>query len=104
VKGALASLDRALAVNPDLPRALNARGVALAQSGDPAGAIASWDRAASLDPRQYDALFNMGIVAGRIGRIDIARAALSRFVETAPAAAYGRDIAAARQMLAKMPR
>jgi Flp pilus assembly protein TadD len=103
VQGAIGSLDRALAANPSLPRALNARGVALAQSGDPAGAISSWERAAALDARQYDALFNMGIVAGRIGRLDIARSALSRFVETAPPSAYGKDIAAARQMLARMP-
>jgi arylsulfatase A-like enzyme/Flp pilus assembly protein TadD len=104
VAGALVSFDKGLAVNASLPRALNARGVALAQSGDPAGAISSWQRAAELDPRQYDALFNTGLVAAKMGRFDVARSALTRFVETAPASAYGKDIAAARQMLSRMPR
>jgi arylsulfatase A-like enzyme/Flp pilus assembly protein TadD len=96
---AIASLDRGLAISSDLPRAWNAKGVAQAQSGDPAGAIASWRRAAQLDPRQYDALFNIGLVAARQGNSGVARDALRRFVETAPAALYDRDIQQARRIL-----
>lgn len=96
---AIASLDRGLAISSDLPRAWNAKGVAQAQSGDPAGAIASWQRAAQLDPRQYDALFNIGLVAARQGNSGVARDALRRFVETAPAALYDRDIQQARRIL-----
>ena len=101
-KGALEKFDRALAINEKLPRALNARGVALAQLGDGAGAIASWSRAADLDPRQYDALYNIGIVASRQGQTDVARKALARFVATAPPAIYARDLQEARRMLKGM--
>ena len=55
-------------------------GVALANRGDAAAAVASWQRAVELDPRQYDALLNIGIVAGRSGNRAIAREALRRFV------------------------
>ena len=100
--GALEKLDRALAINEKLPRALNARGVAQMEMGDAAGAIASWSRAAELDPRQYDALFNLGVVAARRGDRNVARDALRRFVATAPPAVYARDLARARRMLKEM--
>ncbi|MEO8432861.1 MAG: sulfatase-like hydrolase/transferase [Acidobacteriota bacterium] len=98
--GAIERFRRAFAINDRLPRAWNARGVAEAQLGRAPEAIASWKRATDLDPRQYDALFNMALVAGKSGDRATAREALSRFVETAPSAVYARDIAAARKMLA----
>jgi arylsulfatase A-like enzyme/tetratricopeptide (TPR) repeat protein len=104
-KNAAAALDRfnrALAINEKLPRALNAKGVAQMELGDPAGAIVSWSRATELDPRQYDALFNLGLVAVRNGRPDVARDALRRFVATAPLSAYRKDLQAARQMLKQL--
>ena len=72
------------------------------EMGDAAGAIASWSRAAELDPRQYDALFNLGVVAARRGDRNVARDALRRFVATAPPAVYARDLARARRMLKEM--
>jgi arylsulfatase A-like enzyme/Flp pilus assembly protein TadD len=99
VPGAIAALDRALAINDELPRALNARGVALANRGDAAGAVASWQRAVELDPRQYDALLNIGIVAGRAGNRALAGEALRRFVATAPAGVYAKDLETARRIL-----
>lgn len=101
-RNAAAALDRfnrALAINEKLPRALNAKGVAQVQLGDPAGAIASWSRAAQLDPRQYDALFNLGIVAAQRGQREVARDALRRFVATAPPSIYAKDLREARRML-----
>ena len=92
VKEALASLDAALAINDKLPLAWNARGVAQAQIGDLREAARSWERSAALDPRQFDALFNLGMTAGR-------RDALERFVETAPPARYRAEIASARRLL-----
>jgi arylsulfatase A-like enzyme/Tfp pilus assembly protein PilF len=104
-KNAAAALDRfnrALAINEKLPRALNAKGVAQVELGDPAGAIVSWSRAAELDPRQYDALFNLGLVAGKQGKVAVARDALRRFVATAPPSLYSRDLQQARRMLQGM--
>ena len=104
-KNAAAALDRfnrALAINEKLPRALNAQGVAQVELGDPAGAIVSWSRAAELDPRQYDALFNLGLVAGKQGKVAVARDALRRFVATAPPSLYSRDLQQARRMLQGM--
>jgi arylsulfatase A-like enzyme/Flp pilus assembly protein TadD len=100
--GALLRLDRALGIEDNLPRTWNAKGVAQSELGDTAAAIASWRRAAELDPRQYDALFNIGIVAGRRGEIGTARDALRRFLATAPPALYGRDLEQARRLLAQM--
>jgi len=56
----------------------------------------------ALDPRQYDALYNIGFIEGRAGHRAEARAALARFVETAPRSRYARDIATARQALAAL--
>jgi regulator of sirC expression with transglutaminase-like and TPR domain len=53
----------------------------------------------AIDPRQYDALFNAGLVEGRAGHVNEARAALSRFVATAPKDRYAADMATARQAL-----
>ncbi len=96
---AVALFARALAINDKMPRALNAKGVAEAELNRPVDAIASWKRAAELDPRQYDALFNMGLVADKIGDHATARLALQRFIDTAPPAVYGKDVAQARQIL-----
>ncbi len=102
VKEALASLDAALAINDKLPLAWNARGVAQAKIGDLPEAARSWTRAAALDPRQFDALFNLGMTAARAGDRSAARAALERFVRTAPPAQYRADIAAARRLLGRL--
>jgi len=61
--------------------------------------VESWNRAVAIDPRQYDALFNAGLVEGRAGHVNEAKSALSRFVATAPKDRYGADIVAARQAL-----
>jgi arylsulfatase A-like enzyme/Tfp pilus assembly protein PilF len=99
---ALGYLTRALELNPRLPLALNTLGVVHARRGDFAAAVDAWNRAVALDPRQYDALFNIGLVEGRAGHHPEARAALARFVRTAPPARYGRDIETARRALASL--
>jgi tetratricopeptide (TPR) repeat protein len=101
-RGAVERFDRALAIHGNLPRSWNARGVAQARLGDAGGAIASWRRAIELDPRQFDALFNLGMVAGQQGDLRLAREALTRFAETAPPALYAKDIEQVRGMLRKM--
>ena len=99
VASAQSYLARALALNPRLPLALNTLGVVYARQGDYAHAVESWNRAVAIDSRQYDALFNVGLVEGRAGHVNEAKAALSRFVATAPKDRYAADIATARQAL-----
>jgi len=99
VPGAQSFLSRALALNPRLPLALNTLGVVYARQGDYAHAVESWNQAVAIDPRQYDALFNAGLVEGRAGHVNEARAALGRFVATAPKDRYAADIATAKQAL-----
>jgi tetratricopeptide (TPR) repeat protein len=86
-----------------LPLALNTLGVVYARQGDFARAVDAWNRAVDIDPRQYDALYNIGLVQGRAGHSAEARAALTRFVKTAPKERYAADIAAARQALTVLP-
>ncbi len=97
--GARDLFRRALARDERLPRAWNGLGVALARLQDERGAIEAWDRAVELDPGLYDALFNIGLTAGKNGMRREARAALERFVATAPPGAYRADIARARGLL-----
>ena len=99
---ARAELQRALALNPALPIAWNTLGVALYRLQGPAAALAAWERSVAIDPRQYDALFNIGLVAAEAGRREEARRALSRFVDTAPPARFAPDIQKARQILARL--
>ena len=99
---ALASFDSAFAINDRLPRAWNGRGVALKESGRPEEAIQAWKHAVELDPGQFDALFNLGVVALERRDTDLARSSLSQFVDRAPPARFGPDIARARVMLARL--
>ena len=62
-------------------------------------AMEAWARAVELDPRQYDALYNLGVAFGRAGDLQAARQHLDRFVRTAPAAAFPRELAEARRLL-----
>ncbi len=100
---ARAQLRQALALNEGLPIAWNTLGVALYRLEGPAAALEAWERSVALDPKQYDALFNIGLVAAQAGRADQARRALSRFVQTAPPARFAPDIRKARQLLAQLP-
>jgi arylsulfatase A-like enzyme/Flp pilus assembly protein TadD len=98
-----AMLRRALAIHPGSPEAWNMLAVALFSGPrDGAGALAAWQRSLELDPRQWDVLLNLGTVAPGLGRTDLARDALERFVAGAPADRYGRDLARARRMLRQL--
>jgi choline-sulfatase len=92
-------LNRALELNDRLPLAYNTLGGSYVEQNDYIRAINAWKRAVTLDPKQYDAMFNLGLVAGRAGQLDEARRALEQFVRTAPPARYGKDIATAKQAL-----
>ena len=101
-EAARAQLQRALALNANLPIAWNTLGVALYRLEGPAAALAAWEKSVAIDARQYDALFNIGLVAAQAGRATQARQALTRFVDTAPPARFGPDIRKARQLLAQL--
>jgi tetratricopeptide (TPR) repeat protein len=96
------ALRRALAINPALPISWNTLGVALYRLEGPAAALDAWEKAVAIDPSQYDALFNIGLVAAEAGRPAQARRALTRFVETAPRGRWGADVQKAQRLLAEL--
>ena len=97
-------LQKALAVHERNPRAWNALGVARMQLDQPARALEAWAECLKYNPKQYDALYNTALVACKIGDRSRARDAMQRFVETAPPAQYGKDIAQVRAALAALDR
>ena len=98
------NLETALSLGKRHARAWNALGVAWMQLGSPAKAIAAWEHCVELNPEQYDALYNIGRVSGQLGDWKKARQALERFVATAPAAQYRKDLVEVRGALADMSR
>jgi arylsulfatase A-like enzyme/Flp pilus assembly protein TadD len=98
------NLEAAIRLGKRHVRAWNALGVAWQRLGDPKKAIDAWDHCIELNPEQYDALYNVGRVSGQLGDWERARAALERFVATAPPAEYARDLTEVRAALADMKR
>ena len=94
--------ERALELNPNLSLAWNYLGGAYYNQGRPREAIDSWQRAVESNPRNFDALFNIALVAGELRDARTARDALERFVASAPPAKYAADIARARTWLARL--
>ena len=70
--------------------------------GDVAAAEAGFDAVIALDATQYEALFNLGLVAFESGDRAEARRTLERFVATAPQDRFGDDLARARQLLGQL--
>ena len=66
------------------PDILNAYGIALADSGDPAGAVREFERILATDPKNARAHQNLGIVALRTGNLPPARASLERALALDP--------------------
>ena len=98
------NLEQAIALGKRHARAWNALGVAWMQQGLPGKALEAWKRCVELNPEQYDALYNIGRVAGQLGDWKTAREALEKFVQTAPADKYGKDLGEVRSALADMKR
>jgi arylsulfatase A-like enzyme/Flp pilus assembly protein TadD len=98
------NLEASLRLGKRHTRAWNALGVAWLRLGQPQKAIETWERCLEINPDQYDALYNIGRVAGQLHDWKKARAALERFVATAPPKQYGKDIAEVRGVLADMKR
>jgi tetratricopeptide (TPR) repeat protein len=81
---ALASLDKALATNPDYLPALFNRGVLRFEMGDEEGALADFDRAIAIDPSAAAPYFNRAAVRWALGQKEAAIADLDAFIERAP--------------------
>ena len=70
---ALATFTRALALNPELPDALNGLGVAFKETGHSAQAIDLFDRLIRLQPNNQDAIINRALLDANAGRAHAAR-------------------------------
>ena len=95
--------ERALELNENLPFSWNNLGVARAWQGDERGALEAWQHAIALDPDLLDALYNVGLIAAKLGEPEVARRALGRYVEVAPPERFAADIERAQQILERLP-
>jgi arylsulfatase A-like enzyme/Flp pilus assembly protein TadD len=98
------NLEAAIRLGKRHARAWNALGVAWMRLGEPTKAIEAWKTTLEMNPEQYDALYNIGRVAGQLGDWKTARKALEAFVQVAPPKQFGKDIAEVRGALADMSR
>jgi arylsulfatase A-like enzyme/Tfp pilus assembly protein PilF len=98
---ATADLGRALSLDPRLAGARNALAAVYMREGRTVDAIAEWKMAVQLDPRLFDAVYNLGTVLYKAGRREEARPYLERFVNEAPRARYGSDIAKLTPLLTR---
>ncbi len=97
---ARAAFGEALALNPRVVAAHAALAIMAGEEGQIGEAVSLWRRAVGEDPRQHRQLLAAGYRAGSSGREAEARALLELFVESAPADAYGEEIARVRDLLA----
>src|SRR5262249_28107656 len=81
---ALESFERALALRPALPEALNNRGIALQSLGRHAAAVESFDAALKLNPGYADARANRGHSLLTLTRYADALASYDRALALAP--------------------
>ena len=95
------AFEAALDLDQGTARAHNSLGVVAARRGRMDEAAAHWRKAVELDPRDYQTLFNLGTLLLRQGHTEEARSCLERYVEEAPLALEGRDIARVKAWLAR---
>ncbi len=99
---AAAAFRYAVAADPLLGDAWQGLGAALLDS-DQVAAIDAWKRAEHLQPRNYDLLFNLGMVLadGPVPRD--AHPFLTRFLREAPRDRYARDLARVEATIRRIP-
>ncbi len=100
---AATALRQAVDREPSYGEAWQALGAALAGT-DPAGAIDAWRHAERLLPRDYDLLFNLGMLTAQGPRPQDAIPFLRRFVQEAPPNQYAADIARVQKELMTLER
>jgi tetratricopeptide (TPR) repeat protein len=100
---AATAMRKAVEQEPSYGDAWNALGASLARS-DPAGALEAWRFAEPLLPRDYDLLFNLGILTAQGANPKAAIPYLQRFIAEAPRDRYAADIARVRGTLEALER
>jgi Flp pilus assembly protein TadD len=98
---ATAALRRATTLDPAYGEAWHALGAALVD-GDTPGAIDAWRRAERLLPREYDLLFNLGMLLADSPTPSEAVPYLQRFAREAPRDKYASDIAHVQSVLSRL--
>ena len=83
---------QAVLVDPFSSQAQAGVGVVALKTGDPRAAIAAWTKAVELDGTNYDALYNLAMALLRDNQTAAARPYLERFLRSAPAAFYEKDL------------
>ena len=99
VEKARESLEKSIALGLRNPKAWNALGVAFMRSNEPARALDAWAHCVEYGPEEYDALYNMGLVALRTGDRTRAKQSFEKFLLSAPPARYSRELAEVRKLL-----
>ena len=94
--------EKALQIDDSLSLSWNYLGGALYNLGRRSEAVDAWEKSVANDPQNYDAMFNMAVVAREIGDAERARRALRLFMDTAPPDRYGPDIQRARSWYAQL--
>ena len=94
--------ETALELNPGLGLAWSYLGSARFNLGEHPEALAAWRQAVELDPTDFDALYNIGLVAPELGETEAAREALERFLREAPRERYAADLEEVRRRLAAL--
>jgi arylsulfatase A-like enzyme/Tfp pilus assembly protein PilF len=102
-EAAVSAFRRAVQADPSYAQAWHALGAALVDR-DPAAAIDAWAHAERLRPRDYDLLFNLGMVLADSGRGKEALPYLRRFVQEAPRDRYASDIPRVEAAIARAER
>jgi tetratricopeptide (TPR) repeat protein len=97
---AVASYDKAIAIDARYALAYLGRGNALRQLGQPAAALASYDLAIASQPNNSAALCNRGVVLAELGRLDEALSSFTLAIAIRPdyaEACWNRGIVLQRQ-------
>ena len=99
IAAARTAFTNALQNNPRSSRANAGLGVVAMHQGRRDEAIGHWRRAVELDARNFDALYNVALELAKAGRVEEARPYIERFIATAPAGIYARDIERLRGLI-----
>ena len=100
---AAVAFRQAVTADPGYGAAWRGLGAALVAT-DAAGATEAWQRAVALEPRDYDSLFNLGIVLSEGPEPQAALLYLKRFVAQAPRDRYLRDIVRGHTLISRIER
>ncbi|MCD6451394.1 MAG: tetratricopeptide repeat protein, partial [Acidobacteria bacterium] len=101
LNAAISEFKKAIKYNSS-PTAYNGLGVASYRLGRVAEAIENFKRAVELDPRQFDTLYNLGIILLKEGRKEEAIFYLKRFLATAPSYKYAKDLKEVKDILRRL--